>query len=102
MDGPNVNWKFLTLMHQKLNTEFYIYLINIISCGLYNIYNSLKSGVARLSWNVGEFLPLCITVLRTLLLEGKRLSRSFRLHIAATEICSHRWLENVPVIEEQY
>ena len=43
MDGPNVNWKFYSMVKKKLSDEFDSGLINIGYCGLHIIHNSFKA-----------------------------------------------------------
>lgn len=55
MDGPNVNWKFLGIMQQKLNDDFQSSAVNIGSCGLHIVHNSFKGGATASSWEIGKY-----------------------------------------------
>ena len=44
-DGPNVNLKFLELMAENRENEQLSPLVDIGTCGLYTVHNSLKAGI---------------------------------------------------------
>ena len=56
MDGPNVNWKFYDKMKMNLSEEFHITPINIDSCGIHTVHNSLKAGVVATEWCTSSLL----------------------------------------------
>ncbi len=57
MDGLNVNWKFYSLVKERISEEFNdTKLINIGSCGLHVIHNSFKTGAAASGWDISSLL----------------------------------------------
>lgn len=56
MDGPNVNWKFLTMMTEQAERENHKTLLNIGSCGLHIIHNAFRNGHDSTKWEVDTFL----------------------------------------------
>ena len=56
MDGPNVNWKFVTDMRKTLADDYETILINIGSCGLHIVHNSFKTGATAAEWKVEALL----------------------------------------------
>ena len=56
MDGPNINWKFYSVIKEKLSTDFDAMLINICSCGLHVLHNNFKAGATASGWVVSSIL----------------------------------------------
>ncbi|GBM66403.1 hypothetical protein AVEN_274342-1 [Araneus ventricosus] len=56
MDGPNVNWKFYSMLQDYYFKEFGKNLLNIGSCGLHIMHNAFKAGCIASTWGIGDFL----------------------------------------------
>ncbi|XP_045207486.1 uncharacterized protein LOC123559592 [Mercenaria mercenaria] len=56
MDRPNVNWKFLDIMKQKIRADYGSDLINIGSCGVHTVHNIFKAGFSATGWRIGDLL----------------------------------------------
>lgn len=98
-DGPNVNWKVFRLMQEDVQKQTGKKLLNVGSCGLHVIHNPFRDRCSAVEWDVETFLtsarwlfkdsPACCEDYTSV--TG---SNSFPLNF-----CTHRWLENVPVVE---
>ena len=71
-DGPNVNLKFLELMVENRVTELSP-LIDIGTCGLHTVHNSLKAGIKSARWIVGKVMKAMWKLLKNPQLEGKNM-----------------------------
>lgn len=56
MDGPNVNWRFLTDLIKKREDEHMPQLLNVGSCGLHVIHGAVQTGHKASGWNLNETL----------------------------------------------
>ncbi|GBM75222.1 hypothetical protein AVEN_73987-1 [Araneus ventricosus] len=61
MDGPNVNWKFYSMLQDYYFKEFGKNLLNIGSCGLHIMHNAFKAGCIASTWGIAEFFN-CIVL----------------------------------------
>ena len=52
MDGPNVNWKFLSDMKKEKEEAGSYNLVNIGSCNLHVVHEPLKSTKEATKWNL--------------------------------------------------
>ena len=101
MDGPNVNWKFYSMVKKKLSDEFDSGLINIGSCGLHIIHNSFKAKAVATGWDVSSLLSSLYR-----LSKDSPARREYFVNVSSSggslmplKFCNHRWLKNVPVCE---
>ena len=58
MDGPAVNWKFLNLLTNDDESENYLKLVEMESCGLHVVHGTFRSGHTANGWNVNSYLRL--------------------------------------------
>ena len=100
MDGPNVNWKVFRLMQKDVEKQAGKKLLNIGSCGLHVIHNSFRDGCSAAEWDVETFL----SSVRWLFKDSPACREDYTSAIGSTSFplgfCRHRWLENVPVVEQ--
>ena len=100
MDGPNVNWKVFRLMQKDVEKQTGKKLLNIGSCGLHVIHNSFRDGCSAAEWDVETFL----SSVRWLFKDSPACREDYTSAIGSTSFplgfCRHRWLENVPVVEQ--
>ena len=100
MDGPNVNWKVFRLMQKDVEKQTGKKLLNIGSCGLHVIHNSFRDGCSAAEWDVETFL----SSVRWLFKDSPACREDYTSAIGSTsfplDFCRHRWLENVPVVEQ--
>lgn len=99
MDGPNVNWLFLSLYKDGLD-EGDPKLIETGSCGLHILNNSFKVGSKATEWNISGLLR-CLH----LLFKSSCARQADFIFVNGVgcrfplKYCGHRWLENKPVVE---
>ena len=55
MDGPNVNWKVLNIMDNKLGSENFPKTLNIGSCAQRTVYEAFKDGFQKSFWKIWRF-----------------------------------------------
>lgn len=99
MDGPNVNWKFYSLIQKQLIEEYSTRLINVGSCGLHTVHNSFKAGVKKSGWNVSSFLSSLYYLYKDSPARREDYRKVSSSTVLPLKFVSHRWLENVPVTE---
>lgn len=99
MDGPNVNWKFLKLLQEKLKQKHNSNLINIGSCGLHIVHNSFKSGAEVTGWNISSFLSGLYYLFKDSPARREDFTKVTGCSMLPLKFVSHRWFENVPVCE---
>ncbi len=58
MDGPNVNWKVLRVMQEKVSVLGYK-MLEMGYCGLHTIHGAFKAGAATSDFGVIRFLRAC-------------------------------------------
>ena len=54
MNGPSVNWKFLSEIQKNRNENKQHELIDIGSCGLHIIHGAFKTGAEKTDWNIKQ------------------------------------------------
>ncbi|XP_060788897.1 uncharacterized protein LOC132893778 isoform X2 [Neoarius graeffei] len=93
MDGPNVNWKLLDLLQQD-----HAQLVSVGSCGLHTLHNSFKAGFSM--WNVDKILKAMHTLFHNVPARREDYEQVTKSTWFPKPFCGHRWLENLPVIEQ--
>ncbi|XP_035998777.1 uncharacterized protein LOC118564524 [Fundulus heteroclitus] len=98
MDGPNVNLKFLNDFQQE-HAEVHggRQLINVGSCGLHTLHNSLKTGFSI--WNIEKLLRAMHFVFHNVPARREDYTKHTGSSIFPLPFCGHRWVENLPVAE---
>ncbi|GBM14382.1 hypothetical protein AVEN_246554-1 [Araneus ventricosus] len=98
MDGPNVNWKFYSMLQDYYFKEFGKKLLNIGSCGLHIMHNAFKAGCIASTWGIVDFL----TSLYYLFKNAPARRDDFLKESEGAlpkKFIQHRWLENGPASE---
>ena len=98
LDGPSVNWKTHDLLFTSIEEKIHKTMLNIGSCGLHIVHNAFRSGSMETSWEVGQTLSHLTGYLRTHQLGVTTLWQSLD-HLCPKQFSSHRWVENVTVVE---
>ena len=98
MDGPNVNWALYDRLEQTLNGQYDKHLLNTGSCGLHIIHNAFKHGAVSTGWEVGHYLEALHTLFKDV-----PARRDDYINVTGStdfpyKFCSHRWVENVRVV----
>ena len=52
MDGPNVNWKFYSMLTDEVKKEHNSHMLNIGSCGLHILHGAFKDGAVASGWQL--------------------------------------------------
>ena len=101
MDGPNVNWATYELLNTDLQTEVGRAPLNIGSCGLHVLHNAFRLGFSQSGWEIEHSLSSLYWLFKD---SPARREDFIHVNASACEVfpkkfCSHRWVENVPVVE---
>ena len=99
MDGPNVNWKFYSIIREKISADFDTKLINIGSCGLHVIHNSFKTGATASGWDISSILTSLYRLFKDAPARREDYTKITGSLLMPQKFCGHRWLENIPVCE---
>ncbi|WAR14725.1 hypothetical protein MAR_004830 [Mya arenaria] len=99
MDGPNVNWKFLDMITTKIEQDFSVSLINIGSCVLHNVHNAFKTGCQATTWDVSSVLSSMYYLFKDSPTRKEDYQKSSGSTRMPMKFVTHRWMENVPVVD---
>ena len=99
MDGPNVNWKFHSMIQKQIEREYNKNLINIGSCGLHILHNAFKAGAVATKWEVSSFLSSLYHLFKDSPARREDFKNATGSATLPLKFVSHRWMENVPVCE---
>lgn len=98
-DGPNVNWKLLTMAQQNIEEQTGKKMLNVGSFGLHVLHNSFRAGCVSTDWELENALTSFSWIFED---EPARVED----YVAVTgstslplDFCNDRWLENVEVVE---
>lgn len=98
MDGPSVNWKFVSLLQKEHGEQFAGMQIQIAgSCGLHTLHNSFKGGFEM--WIVEKVLKALHYLFQCAPARREDFSSATECSTFPLPFCGHRWLENLPAVE---
>ncbi|XP_056459485.1 uncharacterized protein LOC130392964 [Gadus chalcogrammus] len=98
MDGPNVNWKFFSMLQQEHADTFGgAQLIVVGSCGLHTLHNAFKSGFSV--WQMEKVLRALHTLLHNTPARREDFCSLTKSSVFPLPFCGHRWIENLPVVD---
>jgi hypothetical protein len=98
MDGPNVNWKFFSMLQQEHSDTFGgAQLIVVGSCGLHTLHNSFKSGFSV--WQLEKVLRALHTLFHNTPARREDCCSLTESSVFPLPFCGHRWIENLPVVD---
>ena len=63
MDGPNVNWKFLSLVEKERDEAELSKLLNIGSCNLHIVHNAFQIGTEATEWKLKAIMKASFQIL---------------------------------------
>ena len=63
MDGPNVNWKFLSLVEKERDEAELSKLLNIGSCNLHIVHNAFQVGTEATEWKLKAIMKASFQIL---------------------------------------
>lgn len=97
MDGPNVNWKFISLLENYVDQTHDSKFLNIGSCGLHIVHGAFKDAITVSKWTIEQFFTDIFY-----LFSDSPARRSD--YVAVTnhskfpfKFCRCRWVENLSV-----
>ena len=99
MDGPNMNWKTYELLSISIEEETKKKMLNIGSCGLHIIHNAFRSGSIETNWEVGQTLSSLYWLFQDSPARREGFVSITGSSVFPKQFCSHRWVENVTVVE---
>lgn len=101
MDGPNVNFKMLTMLKKDLASKDPDgpQLVELGSCGLHTVHCAFKNAVHSTKWDVVEFLRSIYNLFKDVPSRRGDFGSLMDNPIFPIKFCPIRWLENASVAE---
>ncbi|XP_056138862.1 uncharacterized protein LOC130115274 [Lampris incognitus] len=98
MDGPNVHFKLVALLHKE-HAELYrgAQLVLVGSCGLHTLHNAVKAGFTM--WQLEKLLRAMHFLFHNIPERREDFTSLTRSSCSPLPFCGHRWIENVPAAE---
>lgn len=93
-DGPNVNLKFLELLHQKRQFLELIAVVNVGTCGLHTVHGSIKAGIKECGWELDKILKAMHFLLNDFPARQANYIQYTETDTMPRPYCGHRWCEN--------
>ena len=93
-DRPKVNFKFLELMSENRETEELSPLIDIGTCRLHTVHNSLKAGIKSSRWIVGKVMKAMWKLLNESPARREKYVALAETNLFPLRFCGDRWCEN--------
>ena len=93
-DGPNANLTFIELMEENRETEELSPLIDIGTCGLHTVHNSLKAGIKSSRWILGKVMKAMWKLLNQSPARREKYVALAETNLFLLPYCGHRWCEN--------
>ena len=110
MDGPNVNWKLLSLLSEERKNENPSCpdMLNIGSCGIHVLHGAYGTGQNSTCWELDKLLKNLYSIFRRSPARRSDYLQANDLHdshegrdtgyLFPLKFCGHRWLENSKAI----
>ena len=99
MDGPNVNWKLFDMVQNDLHLNLKLTLLDIGSCNLHIVHNAFRDGAKAAAWEIDNFLSSLFWLFKDSPARREDFTNVTHSIMFPLKMCSHRWIENVPVCE---
>ena len=100
MDGPNVNFKFLSELTASIKEVPEDHeILNLGSCGLHSVNLAFKTGAKSVDWKIFDFMRALYYVFKDSLARRALYTLHTNSHEIPQKFCSIRWLENAQVAE---
>ena len=94
MDGPNVNWKILSILQIKREEEEFEELDNIGCCGLHVVSGAFQTGVKTVEWNLQKILHAMLKLLDKYPKRRGDFIKEGTVSSFPLKFCKTRWVEN--------
>ncbi|XP_075744803.1 uncharacterized protein LOC142803566 [Rhipicephalus microplus] len=99
MDGPNVNLKCFRGMQEYLQQNHQVQCFDLGTCGLRTIHNAYRAGVVASKWGLENLLSSLSAIFHDAPARREDFSTVTSQITFTLNFASHRWVENVPIIE---
>ncbi|KAJ8043576.1 hypothetical protein HOLleu_10739 [Holothuria leucospilota] len=99
MDGPNVNWSVFKKLSEKLADEYDTSIVDIGSCGLHTMHNSVRAAVKETGWGLCQILSALHALFDDVPARRADYEACTVQSLYGINFCAHRWLENIPACE---
>lgn len=99
MDGPTVNWAFYERMETDLKLNMKLTLLDIGSCNLHVVHGAFRDGSRASGWELDHFLNSLYWLFKDTPARREDFTKVTGCTSFPFKVCSHRWIENVPVCE---
>ncbi|KAL3207145.1 hypothetical protein MRX96_010462 [Rhipicephalus microplus] len=99
MDGPNVNLKCFRGMQEYLQQNHQVQCLDLGTCGLHTIHNAYRAGVVASKWGLENLLSSLSAIFHDAPAQREDFSTVTGQVTFPLNFASHRWVENVPIIE---
>ena len=99
MDGPNVNWKFYSMLTDEVKKEHNSHILNIGSCGLHILHGAFKDGAVASGLQLDRLFSNLHWLFQDSPARREDYTKVTGSSLFALKFCKHRWLENVLVAD---
>ncbi|KAL3205778.1 hypothetical protein MRX96_052930 [Rhipicephalus microplus] len=99
MDGPNVNLKCFRGMQEYQQQNHQVQCLDLGTCGLHTIHNAYRAGGVASKWGLENLLSSLSAIFHDAPARREDFSTVTGQVTFPLNFASHRWVENVPVIE---
>ena len=99
MDGPNVNWKFYSMLTLEVKKEHNSHMLNIGSCGLHILHGAFKDGAVVSGWHLDSLFPNLHWLFQDSPARRENNTKVTGSSLFALKFCKHILLENVLAAE---
>ena len=99
MDGPNTNWKILSILQTERKNDEISPLEDIGSCGLHVISGALHTGVVKNEWPIDKVLRGMFKLLNKSPARRAEYLRTSGNSLYPEKFCPTRWVENESVAQ---
>ena len=99
MDGPNVNWKFYSMLTDEAKREHNSHMLNIGSCGLHILHGAFKDGAVASGWQLDRLFSSLHWLFQDSPARREDYTKVTGSSLFALKFYKHRWLENVLVAD---
>jgi hypothetical protein len=96
MDGPNVNWKMLSLLEAERDEVNFPKLLELGSCGLHVLHGAFLTGHASVQWKLDSVLSAAYYLFKDSPARRAEYTALTGSTIFPLKYCRTRWLDNGP------
>lgn len=97
MDGPNVNWKFLSELASKRSEENMPELLSTGCCGLHVVHGAMQLGHRESGWHLQKIFSSAYYLFKDTPVRRSDFIELTSSNVFPLKFCSVRWCENLLV-----